>query len=64
MLSQRKMLYSFGDQNIFIFPAKNARGRTERHNHYNRYTHLQALGIIMTSNLQNKQFMYKIKTTI
>jgi len=43
------MLYSFGDQNIFIFPAKNARGRTEQHNHGDRYTHLKALGIIITT---------------
>jgi len=29
MLLQRKMLYSFGDQNLFIFPVKNARGRKD-----------------------------------
>jgi len=31
MFSQRKMLYSLGDQKIFIFPLekKPARGRTE-----------------------------------
>jgi len=49
MLSQRKMLCCFGDQNIFIFHAKKARGRSERHTHGDRYTHLKALCIIITT---------------
>jgi len=56
MFSQRKMLYSLGDQKIFIFPLekKPARGRTERNNHGDCYTHLKPLGIIIMSNLPNK----------
>jgi len=38
MLLQRKMLYSFGDQNL-IFPVKNALGLTDRDNHNDRYSH-------------------------
>jgi len=45
----KKLLYSFGNQNFFNFPAKNALGRTDRDNHGDRYTHLTSLGIIKTT---------------
>jgi len=38
MLSQRKIISLFADQNLFIFPAKNARCQTDRDNHYILYT--------------------------
>jgi len=53
MLSQ-KTIYSFGDQNLFILPVKNACGRTDRDYHGYRYIHLKALGIIITSELPSK----------
>ena len=46
------MLYFFGDQNLFIFPVKNARGQEGRYHHGDRYTHwihFKALGITITT---------------
>jgi len=46
MLSQRKMLDSFGDQNLFVFPTEiHVRGQKDRDYHCDRYTPLNTLDI-------------------
>ena len=64
----KKMLYSLGDQSMFIFPAKNARGRKDRDYHGDRCVHTiferfwYHINNWVVSSLQNEQFLYFLST--
>ena len=55
---------AFGDQNLLIFPPKNACGWKDREYHGDRYTHTSNLwvSLLRLCSLQNEQFLYFLTT--